>query len=159
MKFLLIHASIRQLVVGVLAVLVVAFLMILLLPADLPTLKGAKVQDLPWTLPGATSIESDAAVSVISQRHLWGAPAAVPGQSVLVPPPVEKPLTPPDWRIRGVYAVGNEYAALLLVPGQPVKVLAVGDALPGGAKIVAISPYQLTIQLGRQRLHLSTYEE
>lgn len=150
--------SLRQisLVVGVLLGLVLV--VVSLRPLNLPVTPPPAPADSVWALPSQVSIDSDAAVSAISQRRLWGASAVAP-EGIVSGPADEKSLTPSDWHIRGIYSAGGRPVAILAVDGEPVKQLAVGDTLPGGAKILDIAPYRLTVLLGRQRLYLSTYQE
>ncbi len=71
-------------------------------------------------------------------------------------PPRKEPLTAPLWRIVGVTEVGNEKNVLLLFEKQQTaEIRKIGDKLPGGAKIVQISPDHLQISLNGQLMTLS----
>ena len=72
---------------------------------------------------------------------------------------ITRRLTPPDWRIAGVYASAGQSVVILAVPGQPDQHLRVKDLLPGGARILSIHPERLCILLKGKRLSLSTYAE
>lgn len=149
----------RRFAVAVIGVLAIALLVLLLLPDSLPSARSVKGQEAVWTLPVQVRVESDLAISTINQRRLWGAP---PGQiGAAVPVAVEEPpLTPPDWRITGVFTEGARYAVLLSIDGQPQpQLLHVGDHLPGGAKILAISNERLSLSLNNRRVSLSTYPQ
>jgi hypothetical protein len=140
---------------GLLFALVAAWL--LLAPADLPPLRTVKSSEDPWQLSQPASIASDAALSAINRAGLWrsgAAPAAMPTQEAPA-------LTPPDWRIAGVYAEGGKQVALLNIDELPPRQqqLRVGDKLPGGAKILAITPDRVCILLGGKKRSLTIYRE
>jgi hypothetical protein len=176
---LLALATARRLVTLVACLLAVALVVLLMLPADLPTARNVKAQALVWTLPAAVRVDSDMALSVINQRRLWGAPvvAGLPSAAV---PVEEKPLTPPDWRLAGVFTEAGRWAVLVTTdvssaaplqsPAQiqnpsssaaqiQSQTLYVGDALPGGARILAIGHDRLTLSLNGRRVTLSTYPQ
>ena len=69
--------------------------------------------------------------------------------------------TPPDWRIAGVFSQGGKPVALLNIDELPPRQqqLRVGDKLPGGAKILAITPDRLCILLGGKKRSLTIYRE
>ena len=75
-------------------------------------------------------------------------------------PPRKEPLTPPNWKIVGVTAVGNEKSVLLLfekkMVAEPRKV---GDLLPGGARIVQISQDELRVALKGQLMKLVLHKQ
>ena len=141
---------------GLLFALAAAWL--LLAPADLQSLRTLKPTDDPWLLSQPASIDSDAALSVINRAGLWRS-AAAPGAAALVQ---DAPaLTPPDWRIAGVFSQGGKPVALLNIDELPPRQqqLHVGDKLPGGAKILAITPDRLCILLGGKKRSLTIYRE
>lgn len=71
-------------------------------------------------------------------------------------PPRKEPLTPPRWRIVGVTMAGKDKNVLLLFEGQTTaEAKKVGDALPGGAKIVQITQDELRISLNGQFMKLN----
>jgi hypothetical protein len=133
---------------------------LLLRPTALPQASRLNIQDRPWSLATPVTISSDVALSVISQRALWG-PSTNPGQALNGQSlTVEKPLTAPDWRITGIYLEKAGPTVLISTIGNPVpQPLRVGDQLPGGAKILAIKSDRLTLLLHGQRLSLSTYPQ
>jgi hypothetical protein len=141
---------------GLLFALAAAWL--LLAPADLPPLRTVKSSDDSWQLSQPTSIASDAALSEINRVGLWRS-AAAPGATALVQDPPA--LTPPDWRIAGVFSQGDKPVALLIFDELPPRQqqLRVGDKLPGGAKILAITPDRVCILLGGKKRSLTIYRE
>lgn len=150
--------------------LALALVAMLLLPGRLPNARTIKVQEAAWSLPVSVRADSDLALSTINQRRLWGAPgmAGLPAAAGSIAD--EKPLTPPDWRIAGVFTEAGRYAVLVAVDAPPMpaplpqippqtQTLHVGDPLPGGAKILAISSDHLSLSLGGRRVSLSTYPQ
>lgn len=142
--------------------LVVVLLVALALPADLPQARAITAQELTWALPTSASVEADAALSVIQQRRLWnsgagaaGMPGVPPGQAV-----EEKGLTPPDWRIAGIVTEGGRLVLLISTLGefQP-KTIRIGDALPGGAQVVAIHADRVVARLDGRLVSLSTFPQ
>ena len=146
--------------IALLFALVAAWL--LLSPANLPTQRSLKPQGDTWQLNLPVTIESDAALSVIAQTRLWGGGV---GAGTAPLPTDEAPLTAPDWRISGVYSEGSgKNVALLSFDGLPLAAqqqqqLRVGDKLPGGAKILAITPDRVCILLNGKKRSISTYRE
>jgi hypothetical protein len=139
------------------ALLLLALVVLLLLPDRLPTARQVRVQETAWALPAPVRVDSDKAVAAIQQRQLWGQAGAtgLPTPGAAVP---DKPLTAPDWRIAGVFTEGGRHALMLAVDGQPqTETLHVGDTLPGGAKVIAISNDRVGLSLNGQRVTLSTY--
>lgn len=153
----------RRLVLSVAGVWLLMLVGLLLWPTSLPTARTVKAASDHWQLQVPVTLNSDTALSVIQQRRLF-APPAIPGLPGLLPPGLpgveEKPLTPPDWRLAGVYSEAGQLALLILTEGQPApQTLRVGDSLPGGAKILAITSDRVTIALQGRRMYLSTYPQ
>lgn len=147
-------------IVGVL--LLLSLVVLLLLPGSLPTERSVDARELPWSLPAGASVKGDEAVSVIMQRRLWASAGA--GAPVAVAPADETALTPPNWRIAGVFSEaasqGNRWVVLVATDGQPVaRSLRLGDSLPGGARITAISRERVGLLLNGQPVFLSTYSQ
>ncbi len=164
-------ATPRRLLALIAAVLALALVILLLLPSRLPNARSIKLQEAAWALPAAVKVDSDLALSTINQRRLWGAagPAGLPGAAG-VAFVEDKPLTPPDWRIAGVFTEAGRFAVLISTDAPPMpaplpqlppqtQTLHVGDPLPGGAKILAISNDSLSLSLGGRRVSLSTYPQ
>jgi hypothetical protein len=154
-------ATPRGLLIRVAGIAGLSLVVFALLPSPLPNARSVNTREPAWTLPVPIRVDSDLAVSTINQRRLWGAgnvgglPPALPGAA-----PDEKPLTPPDWRITGVFTESGKYAVLVSTDGQFVpQTLHVGDALPGGAKIIAINSDRLILTLAGRRVSLSTYPQ
>lgn len=58
-----------------------------------------------------------------------------------------KPLTPEFWRISGVFDVAQRRQIILEFSGhQESKYLTVGDALPNGARIIAVDHQSVTVK-------------
>ena len=75
-------------------------------------------------------------------------------------PPRKEPLTPPDWKIVGVSASGNDKNVMILFENQTTaEVLKIGDKLPGGAKIVDITQDYLRLVLNGQYIKLNLREQ
>ena len=149
----------RRVVMSVTAVLLAALIVLLLLPARLPTAQGLSRQDAAWGLPMPVSVDADAALSVINQRRLFGQ-SAIAAQQAEVSATEEKGLTPPNWRIAGAFAQGAQHVLLIATEGQLApQQLRVGDSLPGGAKITAITNDRVSLSLHGQRVSLSTYPQ
>lgn len=148
-----------RLLVLLACVFAMTLVVLLLVPGRLPNARSIKAQDDPWSLPMGVRVDSDLALSTINQRQLWGATVS-PGQAVAVETADAKPLTPPDWRIAGVFTELGRYAVLIAVEGQfQPQTLHVGDQLPGGAKILAIGNDHLSLSLNGRRVSLSTYPQ
>lgn len=121
------------------------------LPRPLPL----KASEEAWTVADSARFDPDDALSEISKGRLWVDSVAMPG----LPPVAEPPLTPPDWRISGVYLVEGQKFALLRQDGQPDLPLKVGDLLPGKFKILDITADWIVIQIHGKRRAISTYRE
>jgi hypothetical protein len=150
-------ATPRGLALALVALLSLALIVLLLLPAQLPNSRSIAARDLTWSLPNDVTVDADRAVSAIVERQLWGASAS-PGQ----PGPAfdETALTPPNWRLAGAFAQGAEHTTLLVTEGAPQPLaLHVGDSLPGGVKILAIRSDRISLSLHGQRVSLSTYPQ
>lgn len=71
-------------------------------------------------------------------------------------PPREPSLTPPGWRLIGAAQSGGQWRLIVQTQGKPEpQFLKVGDPLPGGHRIVAITEEDVTLQRGAQQLVLS----
>ena len=71
-------------------------------------------------------------------------------------PPREPSLTPPGWRLIGAAQSGGQWRLIVQTQGKPEpQFLKVGDLLPGGHRIVAITEEDVTLQRGAQQLVLS----
>ncbi len=128
-------------------------------PLDLPSAQAVKAADERWQLVPFERVDPDDALSVINEGHLFGTPESASGLLGLPPPP-EKPLTPPNWRIAGVYSSGPQYVALMAIEGNPAQqLLHVGDSLPGGAKILRITPDRISVSLNGKKRSIITYQE
>lgn len=140
-------------------VLLLALLVLALLPGKLPTRQGLARSESAWELPVAMTVDADAALSVINQRRLFGQ-SNTAGQPADGPSADDKGLTPPNWRIAGVYGEGAHRALLVLTDGRfEAQQLRVGDVLPGGAKIIGIASDRVSLLLHGQRVSLSTYPQ
>ncbi len=159
---LLLFSSPRRLLITLAIALVLSLVVILLLPSKLPKARNLSAKDGAWLLDTPASVNGDAALSVISQRRLWGNTGAL-GQPVgALAAADENPLTPPDWRVAGVISERGRPAVLITTEGPlqpPPQALRVGDSLPGGAKILAIHSDRIILSLNGQRLSLSTYPQ
>lgn len=122
-------------------------------PVTLPATHGPRLQDEHWQLPQRPKIDIDSLILTINENKLWGSV----GQPVA--PADEKPLTPPNWRISGVFGVGKEGYLMLAVDGEPVKQLKTGDKLPGGATLYSIATDRICILLNGKRRILGIYKE
>jgi hypothetical protein len=103
-----------------------------------------------WRLPTEPTEDLAEARAQMEEHNLWGDSR---------PPQQLKPLTPPNWRITGVYAAGNERFVLLNIEQQPLQQLKQGERLPGGAKILKIDAEQITIALNGKTRQLKVYKE
>ena len=71
-------------------------------------------------------------------------------------PPRDPSLTPPGWRLIGAAQSGGQWRLIVQTQGKPEpQFLKVGDPLPGGHRIVAITEEDVTLQRGAQQLVLS----
>lgn len=149
----------RRLAIAVGLLLALAAAVLLALPAQLPSARALKQAEDHWAMPQPISVGADEALSVINQRRLWGSAPGGPGAAGK-PAAEEKPLTPPDWRIVGVFVEGQQRGVLVATEGQPLPAtLRIGDALPGGAKIVDIGNERICLLLNGRRVSLSTYRQ
>jgi len=68
-------------------------------------------------------------------------------------PPREPPLTPPSWRLIGATQSGDLWQVVILRHGKPTpEFFRVGDSLPGGYLIEAISEEDVTLMYRRRRM-------
>ena len=71
-------------------------------------------------------------------------------------PPLDPPLTPPKWRLIGASNDGKRWSLIVLRQGQPApEYYAVGQSLPGGYRIEAITQEDVTLVQRRRRMVLS----
>ena len=143
----------------------------ILFPRDLPKPTAISVHGASLSLAAApTPPDLDALVKALGNENFWGAKLVANSDT---------PLTPPDWRIAGVYeldgtshvvisqlVVDDPLALLPPLPGMPppppkynYRHLSVGDALPGGATILGINPDYLCIRLNGRARKLKVYRE
>ena len=122
-------------------------------PYSVPVATATAVPDI-WRLPPAP-LPLDVDRAAVSASRVWA--RSGPGLPAAVAP--EEALTPPDWRVSGVYARGAQSAIIVSVPGRPDETLEVGALLPGGARIATISPDRICIVLNGKRLSLSIHRE
>lgn len=99
-----------------------------------------------WSLPLVVRTKPERALETILLTSLWGKP---PAQS-----PVDAPLNTPEWRFAGITVNGAERYVLISVDGQPTQTLKVGDALPGGAKILVIHEDSLSLSINGKKRNL-----
>lgn len=140
----------------------------------LPGPRSVKSQEAAWRVPTPMRVDADQALSVINRRPLWalaapGTPGAAPAR------PDEPPLTAPDWRIVGTVIDGAQRLVLVstastlpplpplpsgspgsALPPRPPQTLRVGDALPGGARILEIRSDGVCLSLKGRHVFLST---
>ncbi len=128
---------------------------LLLLPPVLPAVSSLSLTEDRWKLEPLYVPDVRAQLAVVSAVRLWGSGPALPPTAVIE----EAALSPPDWRIAGVYVVADRPVAMISTPGKPDQALKLGDTLPGGARILAIFPDRIAIALNGRRLYLSTYQE
>lgn len=109
---------------------------------------------MPVAPPKAAAEAEDAAAVDPRILRSWEATARQPL------PPRKEPLTPPGWKIVGVTIAGKERNVLILFDNQKTTELRkIGDALPGGAKIVQISQDELQLALNGQLMKLSLHKQ
>ncbi|WP_025917401.1 type II secretion system protein N [Herminiimonas sp. CN] len=139
------------------AIIVLAFTAVagwaLLRPVTLPAAHAPRLQDENWQLPQRQKIDIDSLILAIDDNKLWGTVGQPPA------PANEKPLTPPNWRISGVFGVGNDGYLMLAVDGEPIKQLKTGDKLPGGATLYSIATDRICILLNGKKRILGIYKE
>lgn len=110
-----------------------------------------------WDLPAGTgkNIEADLKKSAdaVLSRNLWGVVAAAADPSALTD------LTDPPWRFVGVLRNGAERYVLIKIGNKPVANLKVGDALPGGSKILDIGEDRLCVLVNGKKRALEIYRQ
>ena len=137
----------------------------------LPGPRSVKSQEAPWRVPRPLRVDADQALSVINRRPLWALAApGTPGAALARPD--EPPMTPPDWRIVGTVIEGAQRLVLVstastlppspagspgpALPPRPPQAMRVGDALPGGARILEIRSDGVCLSLKGRHVFLST---
>jgi hypothetical protein len=115
-----------------------------------PHIAAATAAPSPWTLPTSEKTDVDAMAARIDAGNPWGIHHEQAEQA---------PLTPPDWRIMGSAANGDEHLAIIRIEGQAPTTLKVGDALPGGAKICAVDADRLCVVINGKKRNLGIYRE
>jgi len=105
-----------------------------------------------WDLPALPRRAVDrSSLTMVVTAPYWGAAlAAAPA------PTTAAAEEDPRWRLAAIYAVGDARWALLSFDGssRPPLRVRVGDRLPGGQKITAISEKDVCVQIGRQSYRL-----
>ncbi|MBV8658148.1 MAG: hypothetical protein JO142_10035 [Burkholderiales bacterium] len=143
----------------------------LIFPRTLPKLPVITTHSGTQQLTAApVTPDLDEVVKALLDENFWGTKIVASNDA---------PLTPPDWRIVGVYerdgksyavvsqlVVDDPLALLPPIPGVPppspkynYRHLTVGDALPGGATILGINPDYLCIRLNGHARKLKVYRE
>lgn len=99
-----------------------------------------------WQLPEVIQVNSAKAIEVLSGvgNNLWGK---------LPEAELSKPLTPPDWRIIGSVSRGEAaFVIIRFADTQLEQRVKVGEALPGGNKILEIGLGKVCVLLnGKKR--------
>lgn len=71
-------------------------------------------------------------------------------------PPRSPPLNPPPWRLIGATESGGAWSLVVLRQGRTApEFFKVGDSLPGGSRVVAISQDEVTLDSGGRSVVLS----
>lgn len=104
-----------------------------------------------WDLPSLQSQAVDEDLQLIKDKNLWG----IENKSAAT----ALPLTPPNWRILGVYTSDNTSFLLIQFEQKPPIQLKRGDKLPGGATILSIGPERISILLNGKHSALTVYRE
>ena len=151
----------------------VAFVVLVrvIFPHALPQVPAVQVHSAAASMAEAPAMpDLDEVAKALQDENFWGTKFVANN---------EAPLTPPDWRIAGVYEQGgtsyavvsqldvnDPLASLPVPPGLPppppkynYRHLTVGDTLPGGAKILGINPDYLCIRLNGHARKLKVYRE
>ncbi|MBV8467553.1 MAG: hypothetical protein JO218_16555 [Burkholderiales bacterium] len=124
-------------------------IIILAAPAA-PRVAAAAATTSDWALPAPETLDVDTLAARIDAANPWGTQHPQADQA---------PLTPPEWRILGSAANGEEHLAVVRIEGQAPTTLKVGDALPGGAKICAVDADRLCVVVNGKKRILGIYRE
>lgn len=112
--------------------------------ASSPVVKAAE----SWQLPAIKTADQGKLAETVAARNLWGTVVAV------LPPAAPRE---PNWRIMGGVKIGAERQVVLSVENQPIRMLKVGDKLPGGSQIVEISDDSVCVLVNGKRRMLSIH--
>ena len=138
------------------AYLLALLVALLLLSPVVPEASSIRVAEDRWRLDPPYLPDVQAQLAAITAAKLWGSD---PATDLPAPLADEPALTPPNWRIGGVYSAAGQAVVMITVLGKPDRQVKVGDQFPGGAKILAITPDRIVIALHGKRLSISTYPE
>ena len=127
---------------------------------------GTNPVTTPSSEPVATSIAGGAAVSGGGLAGPSASSASTPEPALSWPlwefrlrqpiPPRDPPLTPPRWRLVGSTLSGGQWTILILRQGKTApEYFSVGQELPGGYRITAISEEDVTLVQGKRTMVLS----
>jgi hypothetical protein len=103
-----------------------------------------------WSLPQLPKREPDPLIKTITGANLWGVVAVAANGPAA-------PLNTPEWRFVGVFNDGKEPQIMISIDKKPAVSLKVGEALPGGAKILKISADQICVLVNGQKRTLGIY--
>ena len=97
-----------------------------------------------WQEPGLGQPDTAKSLASLAQHSLWGDAAAKPGAAA-----ADKAKTA-DWRLSGIVTQGSAPMAVILMtePGKTVQraqTKKIGDDLPDGSHIVAITKTTMTV--------------
>ena len=99
-----------------------------------------------WHLPSPPALPSHADLELLSTPAMWGIKVDKAGTAD------DKALTPPNWRVIGVFRRGDASQVVVRSADSPTpQLLSVGDALPGGSRILTIDEGFLAIELNGKR--------
>lgn len=135
------------LALALLAVLVALEWQMVPLPFVAKASRGSDAWTLPEPLPPNPA---EKAMEVLAATSPWG---RLPGLAE------QPPLTPPNWRIVGIAARGEERVVLVRTERQPARQLKIGDALPGGSTILEINDDSLCLLVDGKKRMLPLYPQ
>lgn len=103
-----------------------------------------------WTLPKVTRADPKSAREVLVKTNPWGKAAAWDSPQTV---------TQLSWRFLGVVQVGRERTVVIQVGEQPERQLRVGEALPGGSKILKIDVDALVVLDNGEKRTIEIYQQ
>ncbi len=111
--------------------------------------RAVQLPEEPWKLPTPSSYDPKKAFATLTAGGLWGKIAEVAPQLD----------DDQGWHFVGVVARGQERYVIIKNDKQIERTLALGDALPGGSKIVSINDDRLCILINGKKRSLDIYSQ
>lgn len=105
--------------------------------------------EAPWKLPVQPAFNAETVLATLNNASLWGKLTDITQSSDIEP----------EWRFIGSITRGDERQVIIKKDNLPEQTLVVGDALPGGSKILSIEDDRICLLINGQKRSLYVYAQ